>query len=186
MNTVFGLAVALRFASLVPVCAFTALAQTSAVTVQPIEAGTYPLEPLVLERSDTRYHFAADGKGYYTRTVSVRVQGESTLKQFGVLAVPFAGKSEKVEWVYARVKHGDGTTTETPLTGAMEIVEPVTREAPVYSDLKQMQLPVRDLRLGDTLEWKAKVVRTTAEVRPGRLFELSRGGLRVRSGALSH
>ncbi len=34
---------------------------------------------------------------------------------------------------------------------------PVTQEAPFYSDLKQMQLPIRNLRVGDTLEWQAKV-----------------------------
>ena len=40
---------------------------------------------------------------------------------------------------------------------------PVTTAAPFYSDLKQMQLPIRSLRVGDTLEWQAKIVLFKAE-----------------------
>ncbi len=116
-----------------------------------------------------RYHMEADGTGYRERTIAGWILDESTLKQLGVLSMPFAANSEHVEWVYARVRHTDGTTTETPVSGAMEIVEPVTREAPFYSDLKQSQLPLKDLRVGDRLEWQAKVVRTKAEA-PGEFW----------------
>ena len=124
----------------------------------------------MIERNDTLYYSAADGTGYTERTVVARIQADSTLKQVSVLTFPFASKTQRVEWEYARVRHSDGTSTETPVAGAMEVVEPVTREAPFYSDLKQSQLPLRDLRVGDTLEWKGKVVRTAAEA-PGEFWD---------------
>ena len=133
-------------------------AQTGAKADDP-----YALEPMVIEHAETVYHFAVDGTGSHERSIVVRVQTESALKQMGVLTVPFAAKAEHVEWVYARVRHRDGTVTETPPGGAIEIADPVTKEAPFYSDLKQMQLPLKDLRVGDTVEWKANVVRTVAE-----------------------
>jgi tetratricopeptide (TPR) repeat protein len=145
-------------------CSINVLGQSASAA-----APTYAQEPIVIVRSDTRYHMEADGTGFMEKTVVARIQSEATLKQLGVLAVPFAAKSQHVEWMYARVRHGDGTVTETPVTGAIEMATPVTREAPFYSDLKEMQLPLRDLRVGDTLEWQAKVVQTTAEA-PGEFW----------------
>ncbi len=123
----------------------------------------FAAEPLVIVLRDTRIHMAADGTGYKQQTIVARIQADAALKQVGVLAVPFAAKSEHVEWVYARVRHRDGTVTETLPSAAMEVAEAVTREAPFYSDLKQSQLPLKDLRVGDTVEWQAKSVRTVAE-----------------------
>jgi tetratricopeptide (TPR) repeat protein len=40
---------------------------------------------------------------------------------------------------------------------------PVTTAAPFYSDLKELQVPIRNLRVGDRLEWQAKVIRTKPE-----------------------
>ena len=91
------------------------------------------------------------------------MQADSGLKQVAVLTVGFAAKSEKVQWEYARLTHRDGTKVETPVGEAQEVALPVTREAPFYSDLKEMQLPLKDLRVGDRLEWKVKVTRTRAE-----------------------
>ena len=124
---------------------------------------------MVVVSSEDRYDMAADGTGVYRRTVVGRVQTESALKTVSVLSIAFASKSERLEWVYARVRHADGTVTETPLSGAMEVAEPVTREAPFYSDLKESQLPLRDLRVGDTVEWQARDVRFKAEA-PGELW----------------
>jgi hypothetical protein len=135
----------------------------------PAPTAPYAQEPLVIEHSDMLYHMVADGTGFRVRTIAARIQDESTLKQLSVLSVPFAANSEHVEWIYARVKHADGSVTPTAVADALEVAEPVTREAPFYSDLKQSQLPVRDLRVGDTLEWQAKVVSTRAEA-PGQFW----------------
>jgi tetratricopeptide (TPR) repeat protein len=135
----------------------------SGIHAQQTPAVSYAAEPFVVERLETIYRMQADGTGVREKTVEVQVQTESALKDMAVVSVPFAANSEHVEWVYARIRHKDGATTETPLTGAIEIAAPVTREAPFYSDLKASQLPLKDLRVGDRVEWKWRVVRTKSE-----------------------
>jgi hypothetical protein len=49
------------------------------------------------------------------------------------------------------------------------VPDAVTREAPFYSDLKEKQLPIRSLRVGDTLEWKARIIITKSEA-PGEFW----------------
>jgi tetratricopeptide (TPR) repeat protein len=144
--------------------AAAACAQTTAAP-PPRYAG----EPLVVDRSDWVYSSNADGTGYREHTVAVTVQSEASLRTFGVVAIGFASASEHVELKYARVRHKDGSVTETPVSGALEQPEQVTREAPFYSDLKQEQLPIKNLQVGDTLEWQARIVRTRAEA-PGQFW----------------
>ena len=131
-----------------------------------VSSPDYSGEPGIIQRMDRVYQTEADGTGWRLLTMSIRVLTEGAVKQFGVLGVPFASSSENVEILYARVKRPDGTVVETPVSGAMEQPDPVTQAAPFYSDLKQKQLPIRSLSVGDTLEWQAKVVRTKAEA-PG-------------------
>jgi hypothetical protein len=51
----------------------------------------------------------------------------------------------------------------------MDMPAAVTRAAPFYSDLKELQLPVRSLRVGDRLEFQYRIVRTRAET-PGEFW----------------
>ncbi len=111
----------------------------------------------------------ADGTGFHEQTYSIAIQSEAALRTFSVIGIPFASASERVEFRYLRVRHADGTTTETPLDTALEQPEQVTREAPLYSDLKQKQLPVRGLRVGDTLEWQVHIERFKPEA-PGEFW----------------
>jgi tetratricopeptide (TPR) repeat protein len=126
-------------------------------------AAQYAAEPLVVEHLTSLYRMESDGTGVREKTVVARIQGESALKQMAVIRTGFAANSEHAEWVYARLRHKDGSVTETPVATAIEVPEPVTREAPFYSDLKELQLPLKDLRVGDQLEWKMRVTRTRAE-----------------------
>jgi tetratricopeptide (TPR) repeat protein len=129
----------------------------------------YSAEPIVVEHLDSVYDMAADGTGTKVTTVVGRIQSEASLKEVGVLTIPYASSTQRVQIVYARVKRSDGTVVETPVDQAMDMPSPVTREAPFYSDLKQLQLPIRSLRIGDTLEWQSKVILTKAEV-PNQFF----------------
>jgi tetratricopeptide (TPR) repeat protein len=134
-----------------------------------VDPHRYDKEAIVVRRSDAVYRYAADGTGTRQSTFAVTIQSEAALRNFGVVNVPFAGANEHVEFDYVRVHHADGTTVETPTTDAMELPAEVTRQAPFYSDLKQKQLPVRSLRVGDTLEYQVRVVRTRAES-PGKFW----------------
>jgi hypothetical protein len=132
-------------------------------------ASDYSAEPIVVERLDSVYEMTADGTGSKLTTAVERVQSEASLKEVGVLTLPYAGSTQHVEIVYARVKHPDGTVVQTPVTQAMEMPSPVTVQAPFYSDLKQIQLPIRSLQIGDTLEWQVKITMTKAEA-PGQFW----------------
>ncbi|MEO6807225.1 MAG: DUF3857 domain-containing protein, partial [Edaphobacter sp.] len=123
----------------------------------------YSAEPIVIEHLDSVYDMAADGTGSKLTTIVAKIQSEAALKTVGVLGVPFAAGTQHVQLIYARVRRPDGTVVDTPLDQAMEMPSPVTREAPFYSDLKEIQLPVRSMRVGDTLEWQSKVLITKAE-----------------------
>ncbi|HVG27543.1 MAG TPA: DUF3857 domain-containing protein [Acidobacteriaceae bacterium] len=149
----------------------TAVSPLPAPAAVPLAQGatSYSSEPLVLERLSSVVQFNADGTGYRERTVVVKIQSEAAVRQLGVVSVPFASASERVEMHYVRVREPNGTVTETPISSGMEQPEEVTRMAPFYSDLKQLQVPVRNLRVGDTLEWQGRVVRTRSEA-PGQFW----------------
>ena len=146
-------------------------AQETVVLKASPEATTalYSGESYVINRIDQIYSENADGTGWRQRTFAVKVQSDAALRELGVVAIPFASASEHLEFAYVRVRKPDGSVVDTPLTGAIEQPEKVTVEAPFYSDLKEEQLPVKSLRVGDTLEWQVRVVKTKAEA-PGQFW----------------
>ncbi len=129
----------------------------------------YHNEPLVLEHYDTAVHMRADGTGDRTLHVTVRLQSEGAVRQFSVISVGFASANETGSIDYVRVHKPDGTTVETPVADAIEMPAPVTSTAPLYSDLKDKQLPVRSLATGDVLDYQLRTVRTKAEA-PGQFW----------------
>jgi transglutaminase-like putative cysteine protease/tetratricopeptide (TPR) repeat protein len=133
------------------------------VCAQANATDRYAAEAFVVNSSSWVYSENADGTGYSERTVAVDVRSEAAVRVFGVIHIPFASASSHVEFAYARVRHKDGSVTETPATDVIEQPTEVTREAPFYSDMKEAQLPVKNLQPGDTLEYKARVVSTRAE-----------------------
>lgn len=123
----------------------------------------FATESMVNEQMDTVYRYSADGTGSKEITGVLRMQSDAAAKQYSVLTVPFASSTERVEIVYVRARKPDGSLVETPPADAQEMPQQITREAPFYSDLKEEQLPIRNLRNGDHLEYKVKILRTKAE-----------------------
>ncbi|MBS1821380.1 MAG: DUF3857 domain-containing protein [Acidobacteria bacterium] len=136
----------------------------------------YSVEPIVVEKFDTVYRFAVDGTGTREMTTVARIQSDAAARQYGVLSFPFAGSSGHVEFDYVRVRKADGSVVETPASDAQEVPLEVTRQAPFYSDLKEKQIPVRNLRMGDKLEYKVRIVDTKAEA-PGQFWGQDTFGL---------
>lgn len=136
---------------------------------QGAPGGQYAGESIVLEKSEAIYQMAADGTGSRVITKVARIQSEAVLREVGVVSIAYAANSEKVEFVFVRARHPDGTVVDTPGSEAIEISPQVTQQAPFYSDLKQKQIPVRSLKVGDTLEWQVRVTKTKAEA-PGQFW----------------
>ena len=140
-------------------------AQTAASPAPP----DFSAEPFVIRQLKIVYICNPDGTGSRDQTLTVAIQSEAALRSFSVLGAPFASASEHAVFEYARVRHPDGAVVETSPTTAFEQPEQVTKEAPLYSDLKQLQLPVRGLRVGDIVEWQIHVDRVKAEA-PGNFW----------------
>lgn len=131
--------------------------------------GRYAGEAFVVEHLDTQYRFAADGTGSRQTTMVLLVQTEAAVRQFGVVTIPYASGDEHVELDYVRVRRPDGTVIETPVMDAQDMPAEVTRQAPFYSDLKEIQIPVRSLQVGSRLEYRVRALRTKAEA-PGQFW----------------
>ena len=137
----------------VPACwtlAIVGLCQS--VPGPPSSPASYANEALVIERTETAYKYNEDGTGERSTFVRMKVQTEAGASQFSVVSFPFASSSESPTLDSLVVHHPDGTSTETPASDGMEMPAPVTQQAPLYSDLKMLQVPVRSLRAGDVLE----------------------------------
>lgn len=136
---------------------------------KPPAAGAFSQEALVIERSETTLRMHADGTGDRDVHVVVRIQSDGAAQQFGVLTFAYASAYETPVIKYVRVRKPDGTTVDTPPSAAIDMPADVTREAPLYSDLKEKHLPVRSLAAGDTLEYDVDTVINKAEA-PGQFW----------------
>jgi tetratricopeptide (TPR) repeat protein len=147
-----------------------ATCSVSQTKLETTEAPSYQAEAMVWELSETVYRFNADGTGEKTMHVRVKLQNEAGARQLSVLSLPYASANESPQLDAVSVHHPDGTTTETPTSDAMDMPAPVTQQAPLYSDLKLLQIPVRSLRAGDTLEYRVSIQRKNPEA-PGQFWE---------------
>jgi Domain of Unknown Function with PDB structure (DUF3857) len=144
-------------------CAFS-----TTVICQPVPPATptpasYANEALVIERSETTYKYNEDGTGERDSFVRMKIQTEAGATQFSVVSFPFSSATESARLNSLVVHHPDGTSTETPASDGMEMPAPVTQQAPLYSDLKMLQVPVRSLRAGDVLEFNVRFQRHNPE-----------------------
>jgi tetratricopeptide (TPR) repeat protein len=130
-------------------------------------------EALVFERSDTTVRMRADGTGERDVHAWLRLQSEGAARQFSVLLFSYAAANETPTISLVRVHKPDGTTVDTPAAEAIDMAAAVTREAPLYSDLKEKHLPVRSLAVGDTLEYEWHVAIDKAED-PGQFWGIQR------------
>ncbi|HLJ77965.1 MAG TPA: DUF3857 domain-containing protein [Acidobacteriaceae bacterium] len=119
-----------------------------------VSADFYRNEAIVFEKSETTYRMRADGTGERDVHIVARIQSQGAAQQFGVLAFSYASAYETPTIKLVRVHKSDGSVIDTPATDAIEMPADVSRQAPLYSDLKEKHIPVRSLSPGDTLEYE--------------------------------
>lgn len=155
----------------IAVVAFSAvpLAWVAQGQAKPSATDPYRNESVVIERSETTYRMHADGTGERDLHAILRIQSDGAAQQFGVLAFGYASANETPSIKFVRVHKADGSTVETPVADAMDMPAEVTREAPLYSDLKEIHLPVRSLSAGDTLEYEIDTAINKPEA-PGQFW----------------
>jgi hypothetical protein len=84
----------------------------------------------------------------------VHIQSQARVQAYGVLRFPFASATSTLDAVHVRVTKPDKALAQTPLDSILEMPSEITREAPFYSDIKEKQIPVKGLEVGDVLEYE--------------------------------
>lgn len=115
----------------------------------------YSQEALVIEQLKVLYRFEKDGTGQHELSLRVRVQSEAALERFGQLVFPYISANEKLDIDYVRVKKADGTSVTASESDVQDLSAPISREAPVYTDVRQKHVTVPGLRPGAVLEYHA-------------------------------
>jgi tetratricopeptide (TPR) repeat protein len=130
-------------------------AEVSAKASSSSKAPDYSQEALVIELLKTSYQFEKDGTGQHELNLRVKVQSEAALSRFGQLVFPYISANESLDIDYVRVKKADGSVVSASAGDVQDLTAPVSREAPVYTDVRQKHVTVPGLRPGDTLEYHA-------------------------------
>jgi tetratricopeptide (TPR) repeat protein len=126
---------------------------STAPAIKP-SAPDYSQEPFVFQQMDSSVTFAADGTGAVTQTVVVKYQSDSAVHEGGVLQFPYAAREQTLTIDYVRVRKPDGRIIETPADDIQDMPTEITQQAPLYSDSRVKQIPIKGLSAGDTVEYQ--------------------------------
>ncbi len=126
-------------------------------------------EAIVVEQMHTVVRVTRDGSSTRTFQLKARVLSDAGLRDAGTVTTAYASSHETSTIDYVRVRKPDGTVVDTPTGDAQEVPLPVTQAAPMYSDLRSKQLPVKSLSVGDTLEYQLTVVEKNVDA-PGNYW----------------
>jgi tetratricopeptide (TPR) repeat protein/transglutaminase-like putative cysteine protease len=114
----------------------------------------YSQEAYVIERMTTSYRFEKDGAGRREQSFRVKVQSDAGVETFGQLVFPYSSANEKLDIEQVSVRKSDGKVVTASASAVQDLTAPISREAPVYTDLRQKHVTVPGLRPGDTLEYR--------------------------------
>ncbi|HVB85671.1 MAG TPA: DUF3857 domain-containing protein [Candidatus Dormibacteraeota bacterium] len=129
----------------------------------------YSHQPSVIEDLNTTIAYHDDGTAVTTRTGRVKIQSQAGVQDFGMMQFPYPSATTTMTVVYVRVIKPDKSVVTTPTESVLDMPAPITQQAPLYSDLKVLQVAVKGLEVGDTLEfqWRAD---TTKPLDPGQFW----------------
>jgi len=113
----------------------------------------YSQEAFVIEKLLTQFRFEKDGTGQREVRLRARVQSEAGVQGFGQLIFPYTSGNEKLEIENVSVHKSDGTVVTAAASDVQDLTAPISREAPIYTDLRQKHVTVPGLRPGDVLEY---------------------------------
>lgn len=149
-------------------------ASSPSTTSAPAEKSTDPTqESVVVEQQLTKVIYQPDGTNVREVKVAARVQSQAGVQQLAVLAFPYTSYNETAEFDYMRVRKPDGSVVNTPDYNIQDMPGQVTRQAPMYSDLREKHVTVKGIEVGDLLEYLVRY-RTVRPQVPGQFwFEYS-------------
>ena len=157
------------FLMLVAVCPSAQAVAQAKAPAAPAPAADYSKEAFLVLSSQYHVRFQADGQSLQTQTTRIKMLSDAALHEWAVLAFDYGSDYEHLDVHYVRVVKADGTVVNTPAANILDLPSEVTRQAPMYSDLKQKQIPVKSLGVGDTLEFEVAHVEDKPLV-PGQFW----------------
>ncbi len=161
----------LAVATLIGLCACLSrgvAAQSAKPSGTPAPAD-YANQAAVIEDLFTSIAYHNDGTWTTTRQGTVKVQSQAGVQAFGMMNFPYASATTTMQLVYLRVVKPDKQVVVTPAENALDMPAQITQQAPFYSDLKVLQVAVKGLEAGDTLEFKWQAD-TTKPLDPGQFW----------------
>ncbi len=109
-----------------------------------------------IEHFSKEISFHADGTWVAEQSAIIDVASDAAVRRFGNLSFSYAADSQTVSVLSVRVHKTGAVDVETPAQDAREIAGTVNEDAPVYSDARRIQVPVRSLQCGDVLEYRVR------------------------------
>lgn len=129
----------------------------------------YSKEAFVEENYFMKVDFENDGTGTRLMSYRVRIQSDAGVQHYSVVTFPYEGATQTLAIDYVRVRKPDGTVVVTPPDSVQDMPADITRQAPYYSDLREKQVAVKGLSVGDVLEVQAHW-QTTKPLAPGQFW----------------
>lgn len=129
----------------------------------------YSKEAFVIQQLTTKVAFTNDGTWTSDTVAETRIQSQAGVQNFSVLTFPYASANAVIDIPYVRVRKPNGTVVVTPPETIQDMPADVTREAPLYSDIREKQVAVKALDVGDVLEYEY-TIRVQKPLVPGQFW----------------
>jgi tetratricopeptide (TPR) repeat protein len=142
----------------------------------------YSQEPFVIEHDSAEIAFENDGNSVRKSRARVRIQSDAGVQRYAVLKLAYQSSTESVDIDYVRVRKPDATLVLTPSENVQDSASEITRQAPSYSDLREKDVTVKGLGVGDVIEYEAHW-NTTKPLVPGQFwfsYTFPRDGINLR------
>lgn len=125
---------------------------TAAAGVPSGSQPDYSKEPFIEEEYSMEVAFENDGTGNRVQYYRVRIESDAGVQKYSVITFPYESATENIAVDWVRVKKTDGTVVVTGPDGIRDMPASITRQAPYYSDVREKQVAVKGLGVGDVLE----------------------------------
>ncbi|HEV2423403.1 MAG TPA: DUF3857 domain-containing protein [Terriglobia bacterium] len=130
-----------------------------------------PSKDIEIESMQTTYRYENDGTGSVTQSSRIRILTEAGRDAVGQFYFSYSSGLEDLKIDYFRTLKKDGTKLPVDPSQAVETASPVSRLAPMFSDVKVKVMVARDLAVGDALEYQyQRVVRVP--LKPGDFWAM--------------
>lgn len=130
---------------------------------------TKSTDPFIIELYSTTVHFENDGTSERHLNVRVHVNTDVGAQQFKTLSFGYNASSGALALAYLRVRKPEGTVVEAKRDAVKDTPSAIAKDAPAFSDIRDVQIATPALAPGDTLDYEV-VAKTLKPAAPGQFW----------------